>query len=214
MLLSECQPHGMAAILFFLPYFIPSRDFVAMERGLGEKCLLSLGKYFGKNEARLKLIGMPFSTFPELFLWKTSLVFLNFCLCVTSAFCSHACLWRGENRIWARSRHRARVPYGFLVLTDKAGMGAGSLLLTSFPTPAFCDPRRWWRTLPTRIGRMVKLQWLFENHYYLRLWPGLRVEVRRSYSGIFTNRTNFPSSSCSQNILSKCTTKKYWELSD
>lgn len=50
----------MAVILFFLPYFIPFSGFVAIKRGLGEKCLLSLGRCFGKNEARLKLTGMRF----------------------------------------------------------------------------------------------------------------------------------------------------------
>jgi hypothetical protein len=38
---------------------------------------------------------------------------------------------------------------------------------------------------------------------------GLSLEVRRSYSGIFINRTIFPTSCFSENFVSNCNTKKF-----
>lgn len=43
-------------MLFLPPCFVPFSGFVAMEGGMGEKRLKSLGSSLGKNEMRLKLI--------------------------------------------------------------------------------------------------------------------------------------------------------------
>lgn len=124
-----------------LPYFIPFSGFVATERGLGEKCLLSLGKCFGKKWSKVEINWHSFLDISWIIPMENESVFLHFRPCVMSGFCSHDCLWGGGKKIWLKSRRRARVLCGFFMLTrkERQGMGAGSFYSPVFPIPAFCD---------------------------------------------------------------------------